>query len=150
MRQLNQSHNCRGFSWVPHESTKRPRAPRQMMHMPRAVPVHTDGHDWPSPWEAKGGFCSFGAGAGSSKSGLQGDMNLRITTNPVLREREKKVAVISFSAFVLIFLHRACTHILQLMLKSNETPLVQTLDLRYYPDCFPFSPPYCMPNPWIS
>lgn len=60
------------------------------MHMPRAVPVHTDGHDWPSPWEAKGGFCGFGAGAGSSKSGLQGDMNLRITTNPVLREREKK------------------------------------------------------------
>lgn len=66
------------------------------------------------------------------------------------REREKKVAVIRFSAFVLIFLHPACTHILQLMLKSNETPLVQTLDLRYYPDCFPFFPPYCMPNPWIS
>lgn len=60
------------------------------MHMPRAVPVHTDGHDWPSPWEAKGGLCGFGAGAGSSKSGLQGDMNLRITTNPVLRERERK------------------------------------------------------------
>lgn len=66
------------------------------------------------------------------------------------REREKKVAVIRFSAFVLIFLHPACTHILQLMLKSNETPLVQTLDLRYYPDYFPFFPPYCMPNPWIS
>lgn len=109
------------------------------MHMPRAVPVHTDGHDRPSPWEAKGGFCGFGAGGGSSESGLQGDMNPRITPNPVLRERErKKVAVIRFSAFVLFFLHPACTHILQLMLNSNETPLVQTLDLRYYPDCFPF------------
>lgn len=62
------------------------------MHMPRAVPVHTDGHDRPSPWEAKGGFCGFGAGGGSSESGLQGDMNPRITPNPVLlREREKKL-----------------------------------------------------------
>lgn len=66
------------------------------------------------------------------------------------RERKKKVAVIRFSAFVLIFLHPGCTHILQLMLNSNETPLVQTLDLRYYPDCFPFFFSYRMPNPWIS
>lgn len=58
------------------------------MHMPRTVSVHMDGHNQPSPWEAKG-VCGFRAGARSSESKVQGDMNQRITPRP-RPPREKK------------------------------------------------------------
>lgn len=92
MSQLSQVSGPQRFLAGPLWEHERPRALRQMMHMPRTVSVLMVGHNRPSPREAKG-VCGFRAGAGSSESVVQGDMNHRITprpTNPSSSSQMKK------------------------------------------------------------
>lgn len=116
---LSQSQGRCGFSRLHYESTKRPRAPRQMMHTPRAVSVHMDGHNRPSPWEAKG-LCGCGAGAGGGETEVQGDMNqMNHPTHPfpppssqkkTKQPHKKNVAVEHSCTFLLLVFRPACIH----------------------------------------